>query len=192
MNNDEVMKKYGITKKFGIMIGLQMLLMMSAFVLTIVGLINNTNPYREIVYTGQACSCALIIVFGIFRFKDRDRHFLRVVLNSYALLEALRAALLNTEGVNPWVGVLARFILACLACLCVLVAERMEQGESERISIAMVVMEIILYIVFLVGFPGIMLGHLNRFLPLVGVFIAGSIALLQKGKNNQLGKEDSY
>ncbi len=54
----------------------------------------------------------------------------------------------------------------------------------------MVILEIVLYLVFLVGFPGVMLGHLNRFLPLVGILIAGSIALLQKGKNSQLGKDD--
>ncbi len=65
----------------------------------------------------------------------------------------------------------------------------MEKGSSEKISLGMVILEIVLYIVFLVGFPGVMLGHLNRFLPLVGVLIAGSIALLQKGKNSQLGKE---
>ena len=64
-----------------------------------------------------------------------------MVLNSYALLEALRAALLNTDGVNPWVGALAKFILAVLACNCVLVAERIEKGSSEKISLGMVILE---------------------------------------------------
>ncbi len=132
MNNDEVMEKYGISKKLGIGIMLQMLLMISALILTIVGIINNTNLHRAIIYIGQAAACILIIV---------------------------------------------------------LVAERMEKGSSEKISLGMVILEIVLYIVFQVGFPGVMLGHLNRFLPLVGVLIAGSIAILQKGKNSQLGKE---
>ena len=190
MNNAEVMEKYGISKKLGIGLMLQMLLMIAALILTIVGIINNTNLHRAIIYIGQAVACILIIVFGVFRFKERDRKFLRIVLNSYALLEALRAALLNTDGVNPWVGALAKFLLAVLACNCVLVAERMDKGSSEKISLGMVILEIVLYIVFLVGFPGVMLGHLNRFLPLVGVLIAGSIALLQKGKNSQLGKDN--
>ena len=93
------------------------------------------------------------------------------------------------EIISKKISALAKFILAVLACNCVLVAERMEKGSSEKISLGMVILEIVLYIVFLVGFPGVMLGHLNRFLPLVGVLIAGSIALLQKGKNSQLGKE---
>ena len=189
MNNEEVVEKYGVTKNFGIGIFLQMLLMAAALVLTLVGLFTSRDLNRTIIYVGQTASCVLIIVFGIFRFKDRDRKFLRVVLNSYALLEALRAALLSTDGIDFWVGALAKFILAVLACNCVLVAERMDQASSVKISVGMVILEAVLYVVFLLGFPGVLYGHLNRFLPLVGVLIAGSIALLQKGKNMQLGNE---
>ncbi len=86
MNNDEVMEKYGISKRLGIGIMLQMLLMIAALILTIVGIINNTNLHRAIIYIGQAAACILIIVFGVFRSNHSNRKFLRIVFNSYALL----------------------------------------------------------------------------------------------------------
>lgn len=55
----------------------------------------------------------------------------------------------------------------------------------------MVLLEIILYGVFILGFPGVMLGHLNAVMPAVGVLIAASVALLLRGKNVQLGGSDN-
>ncbi len=41
-------------------------------------------------------------------------------------------------------------------------------------------LEVLLYVVFLIGFPGVLLGQLNKFMPLVGILIAGSIAFIQE------------
>ena len=112
---------------------------------------------------------------------------LKIVIIAYALLEALRAALLNTNGIDPLISYIYRFLLAVLACNCVLVAERLDKRSGEKIAVGMVVLELALYIVFLIGFPGVTYGRLNRILPFVGILIAGSIALLQKAKNMQLG-----
>jgi hypothetical protein len=51
----------------------------------------------------------------------------------------------------------------------------MDKPDNIKIAISVVVLEVALYLVFLFGFPGIMLGHLNRFLPLVGVLITASM-----------------
>lgn len=52
-------------------------------------------------------------------------------------------------------------------------------------AVSVIALEIVLYLVFLFGFPGIMLGLLNRFLPLAGVLIAGSIFILIKTDNDE-------
>lgn len=187
MTNEEVKEKYGITKSFGLLIMLFMLSIGGAFVVTMIGLFRIGDMTRVIIYIGQAICCLLIFDFGAFRFKNRDRKNLRIVLYAYAFLEALRCSLLVIVGVKTWAGIGARFILVLLACCCVLEAERMDKKEAEWIAIALIVLEIALYIVFLLGFPGILKGHLNRFMPIVGVLIACSIFLLQKGKNMQLG-----
>lgn len=187
MNDEEVMERYGVSKKFGIRVFFHMLLIILAFAISIVGIMKNTDLHRMIIYSGQALTCVCIFIFGFFKFKDRDRIYFRVVLNAYALLEALRASLLNTTGVNPWIGALARFLLVILACQCVLIAEKMDRRSREKNAIFMVCTEIALYLIYIFGFPGVMLGHLNRVMPIVGVLIAATIALLQQGKNIQLG-----
>lgn len=187
MKEEQIREKYGIGKKLGIALNVHLVLMVAAFAITVIGILRNTNLQRTIIYGGQAIACLLIVFFGVLRFADRDRKNLKIVLNAYALLEAFRAALLNTTGIHPAVAVISRFILAILACTCILVAERMDKRSGERVAILMVLLEFVLYLIFLLGFPGVLLGRMNRFLPLVGVFIAGSIALLQKSKNVQLG-----
>ncbi len=187
MNEEKVMEKNGIGKGLGLAIKVQMVLMGAAFALTVYGIVRINDLQRTFVYGAQAILCLLIFFYGVFRFGERDRKLLRIVLNAYAVLEALRAALLNTTGIHSSVAVISRFLLALMACCCVLVAERMDQRSGERVAIALVALEFLVYVVFLVAFPGVLLGRMNRFLPLVGVFIAGSIALLQRGKNKQLG-----
>ncbi len=50
--------------------------------------------------------------------------------------------------------------------------------KTRKIGVAVLVSYVLVFV----------LGQL--FLPLAGILIAGSIALLQKGKNSQLGKDD--
>ena len=186
MNEAEVKEKYGIGKKTGWMILIQMILVGVGLLLTVVAIVRN---YREtgrlVVYLGQALACVTVLIFGLLQFRNRDVRQFRYVLNAYALLEALRTALLGTMGVPPVYAFLARFLLAVLACDCVLMAERCEQESSIQIAYALLVLEFVLYIVFLLGFPGIFVGRLNRFLPAVSLLIAGSVLLFQKGRLEQ-------
>ena len=167
MGNEDVMGK-----KFDNKTIVSMIILVVAFAISVFGLIRNTDIYRGIIYFGQCLACILIFAFGIMKFKDAESKIFKIVLISYALLEALRASLLNITGVHFIFGVIARFVLVCLACTCVLVADRMGNKPSKKMAIGMTILEIILYIVFLVGFPGVMLGSMIRFLPLAGVLIA--------------------
>ncbi|MCR5558454.1 MAG: hypothetical protein K6F75_12955 [Butyrivibrio sp.] len=158
------------------------IMLIAAFVLGIVGIVRITDIYRIIIYAGQCIICVALFLFGVLKFKDVEGKFLKITIISYAILEALRASLINVTGVHFAVGVIARFILASLACTCVLMAERMGKESGKRTAIGMLTLEVILYVVFLAGFKGILLGRINRFLPLIGVLIAGTIALLHKEK----------
>ncbi len=112
------------------------------------------------------------------------------ILYAYAALEALRVALIVTIGVSQIYGAIAKFLLVETACVSVLVAERMDTRNVDKFAVAMLVLEIALYLVFIIGFPGVMLGTINRFLPLVGVFIAGSVVLFIQAKNQQLAEKE--
>ncbi len=190
MNEQEVMEKYGISKRMRMGLIVQNILLVIAFGISVVGIIRNISMYREMIFFGQAAICAALIYFCIFKFKDRDRDYLKVILMAYALLEAIRAALLNTNGINPAIAGLARFVLVVLAICYVLIAERIDKKDSERIALAMVVLEVALYLIFIFGFPGMMYGRLNRIYPIVGVLISGSIAIFLKAKFEQLGAEE--
>ena len=183
MKNEEVKATYGFGKGLGIGIGFQILLLVLALVLTAFGIKGALHDVcRLIVYIGQAATCILFILFGLLRFKKHSDSAFKRIIYSYAFLEALRAALLNTSGVDDFPAIIARFLLVALACNCVLFAERCEKKESLAVSYGLLAFEILVYIVFLLGFPGVMYGHLNRFLPFVGVLIAGTLILFQKAR----------
>ena len=171
----EANEKIEVSKKNGVLAVVHMICVAAALVLAIVGIVRISNIGRLIIYIGQGLICIAILVLGLIHFKDGSRKYLHVILIAYAFLEALRVALLSTDGVNQIVGYVARFFLAVLACACILLAERMDKADNIKIAISVVVLEVALYLVFLFGFPGVMLGHLNRFLPLVGVLITASV-----------------
>ena len=176
-----------IMKKVKAMKIVQIVMIVGAFALTVYGLIRNIDIFRAIIYGMQCLECALIFVFGVLKFKDDNGKIFKGVLVSYALLEALRAAILGTTGVNTVVGMIARFILAVLSCTSILAAERLGQDSFKRTAICMVVLEALLYLVFLFGFPGVMLGRFNRFMPAVGVLVALTILFSQTVKNADQG-----
>ena len=167
-------------KKTGIMTGGMMASAIAGLVLAIIGIIRIPLGNRVIVYALQGALCAFLIVQGLRHLKDGKRKYLRIALYIYACIEALRATLLITIGVNTIVGHVARFLMIIMACDCVLIAERMDKPEGLKIAISLLILEIVLYLLFLFGFPGIMLGRLNRFLPLIGVLIAVGIVLALK------------
>ena len=172
-------------KKTGIMTGGMMASFIAGLVLAIIGFVRIPWGNRVIIYAVQGAFCAFMIVQGLRHLKDGDRKYLRIALYIYTCIEALRTTLLITIGVNTIVGYVARFLLIIMACDCVLIAERMDKPEGVKIAISLLILEVVLYLLFLFGFPGIMLGRLNRFLPLIGVLTAVGIVLGLKSRTTE-------
>ena len=101
MENKEFVKKYNITKKTGILMLVQMILLTCALVISLFGvfksldLVNSLN--RVIIYGGQALICCATILFGIYYFNKTNTKYFKIIIMAYALLEAIRvcAVLLN-------------------------------------------------------------------------------------------------
>ena len=190
MSENVVTKNDGLSKKMRVAIIVQTVLVAAALILSCFACFRSHEPRRIIIYAGQAVVCLLIVIFGCIKYKDRDRKYLALILNCYAVLEILRAVLIITTGISPVISGITRLILSANACCLILLSERIRKKDSQVISILVVAFEVALYLVFLLGFPGVMYGRINRFIPLAGVFIAGSIALFTRVKNEQLGIEN--
>lgn len=190
MNNQEMISKYGITKKTGIYILMQMILMMGALIISLFGvftsldLVNDLN--RLIVYGGQAAICMATIAFGVYYFNKKETKYFKSLVIGYALLEAIRVSLLQTGGISGIYSFLAKFILALLALDAALLSERLEKKEGLRMSVAMVGLEILLYVVFIVGFPAVRTRLLYMIVPLVGILMAGSMCIFVTGRLEQI------
>ncbi|WP_026528877.1 hypothetical protein [Butyrivibrio sp. VCD2006] len=181
MSNEEVIKNNDSGRSFSTVSVVQIILIVAALIITVVGLIRNADIYRAIIYSGQCILCVLVLITGIFQLKAENKKILNAALYLYVFLEALRAALLNTTGIHHIVAIIARLILILLACNCVLLTEKLD----KKTALGLVILEILLYVVFLTGFPGVMLGRMNRFMPLAGVLIAGSVTLLMIDKEKE-------
>ncbi len=179
MSNEGIQEK---RKSNGLEFGCQLVLTVAALALAIVGVVRSKEVLRIVIYVLQAAISLVVLMMGLFHFKEDDNKFFRGFLYSYALVQALRAALLGTIGINIYVAALARFILVELTANIVLFAERMEHKSGEKVGYVLICVETALSLVFLLGFPGVMYGHTNRFLILPSVFIAGAVALLHKSR----------
>lgn len=190
MNQQEMIDKYSITKKTGITILLQMILMTIALIISLFGifksldLVNNLN--RLIVYGGQAAICLATIAFGIYYFNKKDKKYFRSLVIGYALLEAIRVSLLQTGGISGIYSASAKFILVLLALDAALLSERLEKKEGLYLALTMVGLEILLYVIFLVGFPAVRTRLLYMIVPLVGILMAGSMCIFVTGRLEQI------
>ena len=190
MNNSEMINKYSISKKTGITILLQIILMTVALVISLFGvftsldLVNDLN--RLVVYGGQAAICLATIVFGIYYFNKKDTKYFKSLVIGYALLEAIRVSLLQTGEISGIISFLAKFILALLALDAALLSEKIEKKEGLRLSLVMVSLEIILYFVFLIGFPAVRTRLVYMIVPLVGILMAGSMCIFVTGRQEQI------
>lgn len=182
MNNEST----GANKKIGVGLFLQVLLLAVALILTIVAIVKSRDVNRLIIYIGQAVTCALFIFYFVCHLKKSTTKHFKWTIYSYAVLEALRASLLHTENVPAVAGYLARFILIAATCTCILFADRCDEPGSIKMVYGILALEIIVYAIFLIAFPGVLLGNFNRFLPFVGVLIAGSLILFQKTRITQM------
>ncbi len=188
MENKKVIKKYGISKNTGIGMMFQVLLVMVALIFTMIGLYeaNKAQNNITIVYIGQAIEFLSIIIFGLVRFKNKKIKDFKIIINAYAVFLALQAAVLNMNGYNNIITVLMRFIIIILACNCVLFSERLEKKDSIYISYTFILLEVALYIVFLVGDPDGASNNLLRGLMFSGTIMAGSICLFHKARIEQI------
>lgn len=190
MNNQEMIEKYSITKKTGSWILLQIIFMAGALIISLFGvftsldLVNDLN--RLIVYGGQAAICLATIVFGVYYFHKKDTKYFKSLVIGYALLEAIRVSLLQTGGISGVYSFLAKFILVLLALDAALLSERLEKKEGLRMALTMVGLEIVLYVIFIVGFPAVRTRLLYMIVPLVGILMAGSMCIFVTGRLEQL------
>ncbi len=180
-------EKSGVFEKMKVGMIIQTVLVAAAVILSCYAGYRSHELRRTIIYAGQIVIGILIIIFGTVKFKEENRKFLSVIIYCYALLEVVRAVLIITTGIAPVIAGITRLVLVTIACCSMTLSERLGKKESEIMSISIVILELILYAVFLLGYPGVMYGRINRFIPLTGVLIAGSIALFTKYKNLQLG-----
>ena len=190
MNNQEMVSKYNITKKTGIYILVQMILMTGALIISLFGvftsldLVNDLN--RLIVYGAQAAICLATIAFGVYYFNKKETKYFKSLVIGYALLEAIRVSLLQTGGISGGFSFLAKFVLVLLALDAALLSERLEKKEGLRLSMIMVGLEILLYVVFIVGFPAVRTRLLYMIVPLVGILMAGSMCIFVTGRLEQI------
>ena len=190
MNNKEMIDKYSITKKTGVLILLQIVLMTGALIISLFGvftsldLVNDLN--RLVVYGGQAMICMATIVFGFYYFNKKESKYFKSLVIGYALLEAIRVSLLQTGGIEGIYSFLAKFILVLLALDAALLSERYEKKEGLRLALAMVGLEILLYLIFIVGFPAVRTRLLYMSVPLVGILMAGSMCIFVTGRLEQI------
>ncbi|MEE0839639.1 MAG: hypothetical protein U0L72_03695 [Acutalibacteraceae bacterium] len=190
MNNKEMIDKYSITKKTGVLILLQIVLMTGALIISLFGvftsldLVNDLN--RLVVYGGQAMISMATIVFGVYYFNKKESKYFKSLVIGYALLEAIRVSLLQTGGIEGIYSFLAKFILVLLALDAALLSERYEKKEGLRLALAMVGLEILLYLIFIVGFPAVRTRLLYMSVPLVGILMAGSMCIFVTGRLEQI------
>ena len=190
MNNKEIIEKYNITKKTGIYILIQMILMTCALIISLFGvftsldLVNSLN--RLIVYGGQATICIATIVFGVYYFNKKDTKYFKSLVIGYALLEGIRVSLLQTGGIAGIYSFLAKFILVLLALDAAFLSERLEKKEGLHLSVIMVCLEILLYLIFIIGFPAVRTKLLYMIVPLVGILMAGSMCIFVTGRLEQI------
>lgn len=190
MENKEIIKEYSITKKTAIMIMIQMILIIIAFVLSVAGIVRtfdvSNGINRLVIYIGQALTCFAIVLFGIHFFNKKDNKYFRSIIMSYALLEALRVSLITTDGVGDIASFLAKFILVLLVLDAALLSDRVDKKEGLYLSLTMVGLEIALYLVFIIGFPVVRTRMLYILLPFVGILITGSMCLFITGRLEQI------
>ena len=189
MNNNEMTGKYNITMKTGIMILLQTLLMTGALIISLFGvftsldLVNDLN--RLIVYGGQAAICLATIVFGVYYFNKKEAKYFKSLVIGYALLEAIRVSLLQTDGIKGIYSFLAKFILVLLVLNAAFLTERLEKKEGLLLALTMAGLEILLYFIFIVGFPAVRTRLIYMIVPLVGILMAGSMCIFVTGRLEQ-------
>lgn len=190
MKSKEMVGKHSITKKTKILIVLQIMMILAAFVISLFGVFESlqlaSSINRLIVYGGQAAICLAALVLGVNYSKCIDFRYFKILVIGYALVEAVRVALLQTGEIAGIYSFLAKLILALLVLGAALLSEKLEKKEGQYMALAMTGMEILLYFVYLVGFPAVRTSVLYMVFPLVGILISGSMYISIKVRSEQV------
>ena len=190
MNNKEVINNHSLSKKTGNLIIVQTILAAAALFISLYGIIASlemaSSTYRIVVYVLQAAVCLAMAVFGAGYLKKMDAKYFKGIVLAYALLEAVRVSLLQTGGIGAIYSAMAKFVLVLLVLAASLLSERLEKKESVYLAFAMLALEILLYLVFLVGFPDVRTKLLFIVAPLVGIFMSASVSVFVKARWEQI------
>ena len=93
---------------------------------------------------------------------------------------------MQTGGIAEIYSFLAKFILVLLALDAALLSERLEKKEGLYLALTMVGLEILLYVIFIIGFPSVRTRLLYMIVPLVGILMAGSMCIFVTGRLEQI------
>ena len=185
MGKEEKRKKYGISGGIAIMMQIQMIIIGIALIITGYGIVSSfDSPKRLVVYVLQAVTCLTILIFGLFHFHKRKMSYFKTVIYVYALLEAVRVALLSTNGVDEWAGILAKLLMVGLSCGLVILAEHLGEKKYANLAYLLIFLEAALFLLFALMFAteGRLL---YKVLPIVGILICASICLFNEAKIKQ-------
>ena len=172
--------KLGLNMK--VLMVIQMIIIVMAFAMTIIGIQKTMDDYRLLtVFCAQAITCASMIIYIIFNIKRRDTIYFKAVIYAYAVLTVLRAALLESANKPEWAEILSRLILVTLTVHCVVFIEYINDVKRVRqVSLIMIFWEVLMYVIFLVTSIGTVGSPMMYLLPLVAVFMAASLWLLNE------------
>ena len=194
MDKDKYMAKYGIANTIAILMQVQLVLIGGALIISGIGIsrtlgqANSLN--RLVVYCMQAVVCIAILVFGIFHFHKKKTVYFKTVLYVYAIMEGVRCAILRTGGVDDWAAIASRVLMIAISWALIILATHLGERKYVPVSYFLIFEETALYLVFILGFPGVT-GWLYKLLPLVGILIAASICLFSEAKTKQKEYFDS-
>ena len=90
MSNEGIQKKRNERNSKGLEFGLQIALTVAALALGIVGVVRSSQILRIFIYCLQTVLSVVILLMGVFKFKEYDKKFFSGFLYSYALVQALR------------------------------------------------------------------------------------------------------
>ena len=190
MNSQEQLENSTVTKQTERYILVQLVLMTVALMISLAGVFTALDIAddwnRLAVYGGQAAICLATIVFGISCFHKKDtKHFKHLVL-AYALVEAIRVSLLQTGNIPGMYSYSAKFVLALVVLSAALLSEKFEKKEGFCLSLAMVCLELLLFVIFIIGFPAVRTQLLYMVLPLAGIFMTGAMCVFVRGRSKEI------
>ena len=170
-------EKKGLVLEYKNVIIKQGIILLPAFIISIVGIVTSLGAgVRLTIYAVQTLLC--IVMAGCCILYQKRPVLFKYAIYFYAFLQTLRAALLQTQGVELFPSACAKALMIISAMLCILLSERLnKKKDSICISAVIAACEVLLYVVFLVGFPAVRTSRLYIVFPLSGILVAVSLLI---------------